>query len=66
MRKYFVRRQKLLGQLNGQVEENVTSYKTVVAYGKEDDAVEKFGEISEGLRTCSISARVWARSWGRS
>ncbi len=64
MRKYFVRRQKLLGQLNGQVEENVTSYKTVVAYGKEDDAVEKFGEISEGLRTCSISARVWGSIMG--
>ncbi|MBQ8214122.1 MAG: ABC transporter ATP-binding protein, partial [Clostridia bacterium] len=31
MRKYFVRQQKLLGQLNGQVEETVTSYKTVVA-----------------------------------
>ena len=35
MRKYFVQRQRLLGQLNGQVEETVTSYKTVVSYGKE-------------------------------
>lgn len=64
MRKYFVRRQKLLGQLNGQVEETVTSYKTVVAYGKESESVEKFGEISEGLRTCSISARVWGSIMG--
>ena len=64
MRKYFVRRQKLLGQINGQVEETVTSYKTVVAYGKEDESVEKFGEISEGLRTCSISARVWGSIMG--
>lgn len=64
MRKYFVRRQKLLGQLNGQVEETVTSYKTVVAYGKEGESVEKFGEISEGLRTCSISARVWGSIMG--
>lgn len=64
MRKYFVRRQKLLGKLNGQVEEMVTGYKTVVAYGKEDDAVEAFGEISEDFRKCSISARVWGSIMG--
>ncbi len=64
MRKYFVRRQKLLGQLNGQVEEMVTSYKTVVAYGKEKQAVEDFAEASEELKTCSISARVWGSIMG--
>ena len=35
MRKFFIKRQKLLGQLNGQVEEMVTSYKTVVRQGKD-------------------------------
>ena len=64
MRKYFVRRQKLLGQLNGQVEEMVTSYKTVVAYGKEQKAVEEFAESSKDLRKCSISARVWGSIMG--
>lgn len=64
MRKYFVRRQKLLGRLNGQVEETVTGYKTVVAYGKEDDSVKDFGEISEEFRKCSISARVWGSIMG--
>jgi len=64
MRKYFVRRQKLLGALNGQVEEMVTSYKTVVAYGKESESVEKFAEISDQLRTSSISARVWGSIMG--
>jgi ATP-binding cassette subfamily B protein len=64
MRKYFVRRQKLLGRLNGQVEETVTGYKTVVAYGKEDDSVAAFGEISEEFRKCSISARVWGSIMG--
>lgn len=64
MRKYFVRRQKLLGQINGQVEEMVTSYKTVVAYGKERKAVEDFGETSGRLRKCSISARVWGSIMG--
>ncbi len=64
MRKYFVRRQKLLGQLNGEVEEMVTSYKTVVAYGKEKKAVEDFTETSHNLRKCSVSARVWGSVMG--
>ena len=64
MRKYFVRRQVLLGQLNGQVEEMVTSYKTVVAYGKEDQTVESFCKISEDYKKCSISARVWGSIMG--
>lgn len=64
MRKYFVRQQKLLGNLNGQVEEMVTSYKTVVAYGKEPDAVEKFGKTSDELRKNSISAKVWGSIMG--
>ena len=64
MRKYFVHRQKLLGQLNGQVEEMVTSYKTVVAYGKERRAVEDFRACSEEYKTCSIRARVWGSIMG--
>ncbi len=64
MRKYFVRRQRLLGQLNGQVEEMVTSYKTVVAYGREEKAVDDFSVVSEGLRKSSISARVWGSIMG--
>ncbi len=64
MRKYFVRRQKLLGAINGQVEEMVTSYKTVVAYGKEKQAVADFCVTSEELKHCSISARVWGSIMG--
>jgi len=64
MRKYFVRQQKLLGELNGQVEEMVTSYKTVVAYGKEKQSCEKFNEVSSKLRRCSIKAKVWGSVMG--
>ena len=63
-RKYFIRRQKLLGALNGTVEEMVTSYGTVVAYGKETDALETFSSYSEGLRDCSVMARVWGSVMG--
>ncbi|MBQ3056512.1 MAG: ABC transporter ATP-binding protein, partial [Clostridia bacterium] len=64
MRRYFVRQQRLLGGLNGTVEEMVTSYKTVVAYGKEEAAVSQFSKISEGLRDCAVSARVWGSVMG--
>lgn len=64
MRKYFVRQQRLLGQINGQVEEMVTSYKTVVAYGKEGEAVDAFAGTSDELRRASISAKVWGSVMG--
>ncbi len=64
MRKYFVRRQRLLGELNGCVEETVTSYKTVVAYGRETAAVEKFSAVSRELRGCAVKAKVWGSIMG--
>lgn len=64
MRKYFVRRQVLLGSLNGQVEEMVTGFKTVMAYGKEEMAIEAFNETSEEFRRCSIKANVWGGIMG--
>ncbi len=64
MRKHFVERQKLLGRLNGTVEEMVTSYQTVVAFGKEQHAVDTFCETSERLRDCSVKARVWGSIMG--
>ncbi len=64
MRKYFIARQVLLGELNTQVEEMVTGYKTVMAYGKEDDACRDFARISEEFRKCSIKANVWGGIMG--
>ena len=64
MRKYFVQKQVLLGQMNTQVEEMVTGFKTVIAYGKEDDACEEFAKISEEFRKCSIKANVWGGLMG--
>ncbi len=64
MRKYFIRQQRILGQINSNVEESVTGYKTVVAYGKEVESVEKFAANAEELRTTAISARVWGSIMG--
>ena len=63
-RRYFVRQQRLLGRLNGQVEETVTAYGTVVAYGKEKDSIAAFGETSEGLRDAAVRARVFGSVMG--
>ena len=64
MRKYFVKKQVLLGQMNSQVEEMVTGFKTVIAYGKEEDACGDFAKISEDFRKCSIKANVWGGLMG--
>lgn len=64
MRKYVVQQQILLGQLNGEVEEMVIGYKTVVAYGKEQEAVDKFSKVSEDLRKTSIRSRVFGSIMG--
>ena len=64
MRKYFVKKQVLLGQLNSQVEEMVSGFKTVIAYGKEEDACTDFAKISEEFRKTSIQANVWGGLMG--
>ena len=64
MRKYFVQRQQILGDMNGQIEEMVTGYKTVMAYGKEKMACDRFAATSEEFRKCSIRANVWGGIMG--
>ena len=59
MRKYYIKQQKLLGELNGHIEEMVTGYKTVVSYGKEDEQVDHFSKISREFKKASIRARIW-------
>jgi len=64
MRKYFVEQQKLLGQLNGHIEEAVTGYKTVMAYSKEDASVEEFAKIAERYKKVGIKANIWGGIMG--
>jgi len=58
MRKFFLRQQTLLGQLNGHVEEMVTGYRTVVAFGKEKKSEAQFNKISFELKKCGIKAQI--------
>jgi len=56
--RFFVRQQRFLGALNGEIEEMVTGYKTVMAFGREENAVEEFGKINENLKTTAIKANI--------
>ncbi len=64
MRKYFVEQQKILGQLNGHIEEAVTGYKTVMAYSKEDASIDEFKKISSEYCKIGIKANIWGGIMG--
>ena len=64
MGKYFKRQSALLGELNGETEEMITGYRTVVAYHKEEDVKKEFNEISDRFTKTSITAQIWGGSMG--
>lgn len=53
-------RQELLGRLNGQVEEMIAGYRTVIAYNRQEKAAAEFAGVSDsmtkaGIRTDAVS-----------
>lgn len=64
MRKFFRKRQELLGSLNGTVEEMVTGYKTVVAYNHQDAVIDEFESTSDELTRVGIIAEILGGSMG--
>ena len=64
MRKYYVARQKLLGKVNGTVEEMVTNLRTVTAYNRQGAAVEEFAETSDALTRTGITAEIISNLMG--
>ncbi len=64
MRKYFVLQQRLVGKINGNVEENVTSFKTVLAYGLQDGAEEQFRADAAELKKTGIKAQIFGGVMG--
>ncbi len=47
--KFFKAQQKILGELNGHVEEMYTGHKVVKVFGHEKKAIDKFNDINENL-----------------
>lgn len=64
MRKFYRKRQELLGALNSQVEEMVTGYKTVVAYNRQDMVCTEFDKTSDELTKVGIIADILGGSMG--
>lgn len=64
MRKYYVRRQQLLGKLNGIVEEKVSSCKTVTAYNLQAATIREFNEASDEMTKTGIIADVIGNAMG--
>ena len=64
MRKYYLRRQELLGRLNGIVEEKVSAGKTVTAYNLQEATIAEFDAASDELTKTGIIADVIGNAMG--
>lgn len=64
MRFFFKKRQVILGQLNGNVEEMVTGYRTVVAYNRQNAVIKDFDNVSDELTRVGIIAEILGGSMG--
>ena len=64
MRSFYRKRQKLLGNLNGTVEEMVSGYKTVVAYERQAAVIEEFDRTADELTKAGIFAEILGGSMG--
>lgn len=64
MKKFFTKRQVLLGNLNGTVEEMVTGYKSVVAYNRQKNVIKDFNSVSDELTRVGIIAEILGGSMG--
>lgn len=64
MKKFFTKRQVLLGNLNGTVEEMVTGYKSIVAYNRQENVIKDFNNVSDELTRVGIIAEILGGSMG--
>lgn len=64
VRKFSRRRQSLLGQLNGTVEEMISGYQTVVAYNHQKQTTEEFCAASDELTKAGIRTDVFSGVMG--
>lgn len=55
-RKYFKKRQEMLGKVNGFIEEMVSGQRVVKVYCHEDKAMEQFSQLNEQLRQSVFNA----------
>lgn len=59
-RKMFSSQQKILGKLNGHIEESVSGANVVKAFCQEDEMIAQFDKSNEELRQVSTRALIWS------
>ena len=64
VRRFSRKRQQLLGQLNGTVEEMVSGYRTVVAYSHQEATIEDFCATSDSLTRAGIRTDAFSGVMG--
>lgn len=64
VRKFSRRRQALLGQLNGTVEEMVSGYRTVVAYNHQEITTASFCETADSMTKAGIQTDIFSGIMG--
>lgn len=64
VRRFSRRRQMLLGQLNGTVEEMVSGYHTVVAYNYQDTITDDFFSTADSLTKAGIKTDIFSGVMG--
>ena len=64
VRRFSRKRQQLLGQLNGTVEEMISGYRTVVAYNHQGETTDTFCETSDALTKAGIRTDAFSGVMG--
>jgi len=64
MHDYYLKKQTLLGELNGNVEETVTNSRTVTTFNLQSESIEDFSKTSDDLKKASITAQIISNAMG--
>ncbi len=64
VRRYFAAQQKLLGELNAEVEESVMGYRTIIAFSREEKIKKEFRQTSAALKKTGIKAEIFGGVMG--
>jgi ABC-type multidrug transport system, ATPase and permease components len=59
-REFFLGQQRMLGALNGVVEENIEGLKMVKAFGRQEKVLSDFQTVNARMCDYSIKAQVWS------
>lgn len=63
-RKYFSAQQKILGELNGYIEETVSGQRVVKVFGREQQVKTGFAEINKRLKAAGVRAQIFSGTIG--